>query len=307
MLKVSPEIEDKVFGGLYGLALGDAVGVPYEFRRPTELPEEIDIVALNNDWIKTYPNVEWGTWSDDTAMALCLLDSVLRGGRHDFQDMFISNIINWRFNGLFAVGGRVFDIGMQTQAAIEELEGGILPKDRIDPQAYGNGALMRSLPVALLCQNDDLIEVMTEQHVMCTHANELCIATSLLYTWIAARLVRGVPLEQAYEQSWTLLKSKGDKYEHSVSMLEYGRTAPYTGTGFVVDSFWSALQAVRDSTDFKSAVINAIRYGNDTDTTACIAGGLAGIIYGCGQLPEDWLVHLRQISMIDEMVEDMKL
>ena len=142
---------DRIAGGLYGLLVGDALGVPYEFYHAEELPsyEEIEMTPPPG-FQKTYQEVDAGTWSDDGAQALCLLDSLLYRGEFSLED-FSDALEAWRQRGLWAVGGTVFDIGVQTAYALHAYSRGVSAEEcgLLNPDGKGNGALMRVLPLVL--------------------------------------------------------------------------------------------------------------------------------------------------------------
>lgn len=302
-------MKNKLLGGLYGLAIADAVGVPFEFKPPCRIPELclIDIVDRSNgEFKKTYPNIPWGTWSDDTSLALCLMDALMSPSTIDekWETKFVGNMLNWRFHGLYAVDAQKFDIGNQTSWALSELEEGVFITERDDPDSYGNGALMRTLPTALLAVNEVQLDYWNRMHVRATHANQLCVLISLIYAQWATRLLSGDSLDDAL--NYALQRYESDReFVDEYTVLMDGEHHEHKGSGYVVDSFWSAYQALKMGTDFRTTVQHAIRFGNDTDTTACIAGGLAGIIYGYDNIPEEWLAGLREKNVIDEFADRM--
>jgi len=308
---------NKLLGGFYGLVLGDAVGVPFEFQQPRQLPplSKIDIVMADvPKFTKTYPQVPYGTWSDDTALSLCLLDALL-----DFTEPemwhgdFVENMQNWRFHGKFTpYNEKKFDIGLQTAMALTELEDGLSIQARVDgPDRCGNGALMRSLPVALVYAyvpdhdvRANLIANVTLDHVNATHANMMSKIVSLAYTLLASYLLDGVywfdAIDLALDKTEQLL---GEAYKDDMLKFRAYEHREPTGTGYSVDTFWSAIYALKAGSDFRTTIQHAISLGNDTDTTACVAGGLAGIIYGFDRLPVDWLAHLRDKQQIDQYAQ----
>ncbi len=145
------EKRDRIAGGFYGLLIGDALGVPYEYYKADQLPvyEEIDMMPPAG-FKKTYPQVDAGTWSDDGAQALCLLDSLL-SRKELLLDSFSDALLAWYEDGDWAVGNRVFDVGVQTARALHAYKGGLSAREcgMLNPEGKGNGALMRVLPLAL--------------------------------------------------------------------------------------------------------------------------------------------------------------
>lgn len=299
---------DRLLGGLYGAVLGDACGVPYEFKSPHDIPLRKDITFLEPapGFKKTYPDVPYGTWSDDTSLLLCLADALLGEHATAWTTKFANNLIDWRFEGKFAVGGKKFDIGVQTANAISELEAGVKVEDRDDPDAYGNGALMRSIVPSLCSSSEQVVEYLSRMHVRATHANDLCIVVSMVYSLMGYYLLHeDIPLFDALDKAMGYVRGLPE-FSEAVNTLADGSSKKCAGTGYVVDSFWSAMVALTNGNDFKSTIQHAIAFGNDTDTTACIAGGLAGIIYGYDALPTDWLEHLRGKNTLHAFSNRMK-
>src|SRR5690606_9836749 len=140
---------DRIEGGLVGLLVGDALGVPYEFHEPEQLPP-IEAIEMEppEHFYRAHATVPPGTWSDDGAQALCLLASLLDCGRFEVED-FGQRLLDWYEHGYLAVSGVVFDIGMTTARALQALKAGV-PAAIAGPSSdrdNGNGSLMRVLPL----------------------------------------------------------------------------------------------------------------------------------------------------------------
>lgn len=290
-------IADRIAGGLIGLLVGDALGVPYEFTPPERIPplHEIEMEPPPG-FHRAHAGTPCGTWSDDGAQALCLLASLLHCGRLDLDD-FGRRLVNWRDLGYRAVDGRVFDVGITTEYAIRRLKAGI-PADQCggtDEKDNGNGALMRTLPLALWHQGSDaeLIDD-ARRAALPTHGHlrsQLCCA---LYCLWARALLRSAedPWNVAVETMRTQFpKETPERAELENEILSFP-TEHCRGSGYVVDSLHSARLALRQP-DYEKTVRAAIAMGNDTDTTACIVGGLAGIRAGFNAIPERWRHVLR--------------
>src|SRR5262245_65410840 len=121
-----PTRAQRLEGGLVGLLIGDALGVPYEFHGPERLPpvEQIEMVPPPG-FARAHRGTPPGTWSDDGAQALCLLASLLECGRLDPEDLG-RRLLRWYNHGYLAVDGRVFDVGIQTGRALRALQRGCL-------------------------------------------------------------------------------------------------------------------------------------------------------------------------------------
>lgn len=274
----------KMWGGFYGAIIGDAQGVPYEFRSREELAGvNVDIIPPEG-WVSSFYGIPHGTYSDDTSLMLCLLDSVTQDAY--FLDVFKRNMIDWQSTGKFAVRNKVFDIGIATLRAIELLKEG---KDvKPNAQLLSNGSLMRTLPIAFKVKPEvDWAEQIHRymSHVNVTNPNALSVAVCMLYTTIAFLMLNyDADPHSALKQA---LDTTADWVgrEAVETIVGYDRTHTPTGSGYVVDAFWSAFYALINTNNFDECVRYAIKYGKDTDTTACIAGGLAGIKYGYDNLP----------------------
>lgn len=304
---------DKYTGGLYGLLIGDALGVPYEFYMPKELPsrEEIEMVPPAG-FQKAHKGVEAGTWSDDGAQALCLLDSLLSCGKFCLED-FSRRLLDWYEKGLWAVDGVVFDVGMQTGEAINAYREGLAPEKcgNLRPEGKGNGALMRVLPLALWHRGTDQ-ELVMDAHSQCliTHGhvcNQVCCA---LYCLVARYLLQGAGFEQAVEQAVNVLRNiyrKMPAYERELEWSIRPEEAwEGRGSGYVVDCLRSAFMVMEKADCYEDAIKRAIMLGDDTDTTACVTGGLAGILYGFKNIPSRWYDVLKSRKEVEGLLEKLR-
>lgn len=299
MLNLEPgSSSDRVAGGLVGLLVGDALGVPYEFNPPERIPT-IDAIEFEPPagFSPSHTGVPAGTWSDDGAQALCLLESLLDCGTLNLDDLG-TRFIRWADEGHLAVDGDVFDIGTQTAWAFRALRLGT-PPDRSGPdeeQCNGNGALMRVLPLVLWHQGTDseLVELASRQ-CLTTHGHPRSqVAAALYCLWARCELLDcRNPWDEAVvrlTQLWS---------EHSIFGAEVERVVAeenaylVSGSGYVLDSLWSARHAVIHGRSFEEATRRAVALGDDTDTTAALAGGIAGIRYGYSGIPERWRERLR--------------
>jgi ADP-ribosyl-[dinitrogen reductase] hydrolase len=147
---------DRIRGGMYGLLTGDALGVPYEFSAPQDIPERrlIDM-SPPPGFARAHSAVPEGTWSDDGAQALLLLVSLVECGSVDLQQ-FTESLMDWYRNGAMTPDGRVFDIGIQTRQALENFAryGNPLTCGPNQERSNGNGSLMRTLPCAFIVTSD---------------------------------------------------------------------------------------------------------------------------------------------------------
>lgn len=308
-MKQNVSKSERVRGGFWGLLVGDALGVPYEFHSPDHLPplDQIEFYPPKG-FPRTYPNLLPGTWSDDGAQALCLLDSLLACGKMDPQD-FADRLFRWYEQGYMAVDGEVFDVGVQTSAAIRAFRAGTpaLEAGFVLPEGKGNGSLMRVLPLALWHRGTDA-ELVEDAHLqsMVTHGhpcNQVCCALYCL--WIR-RVLGGMPTAGAYRDAVYTLReiySEGSSHwmelEHTVRPEDEPES---DGNGYVVTTINSVRLSISKGS-YEQVVKAAVALGRDTDTNAAVAGGLAGVRDGVSAIPDRWLNSLRGKELARPLLE----
>lgn len=298
----------QIEGGLWGLLVGDAVGVPYEFHAPATIPARAEIQMIPPaGFARSYEHVPAGIWSDDGAQALCLAASLVRHPRLDLAD-FSSRLLNWVSHGYMAVDGVVFDVGIQTAAALKRLAHGAPPAHSglSGERNNGNGSLMRSLPLALLHTGDaaSLVGLAHAQSAV-THAHPCSQACCALYCLWARFEIEGHA--SAWEAAVQTLRAVYQTDSAHLRELEDTILAyrDATGSGYVVDSLHSARYACLAPT-YREVIQAAVALGNDTDTTACVAGGIAGIRHGKLGIPPAWLAALRGTELVQPMLERIR-
>ncbi len=333
----------RLVGGVWGHLVGDAVGVPYEFRSAAEIARGGPIRFGATGTHGQPP----GTWSDDGALMLALLDSLLAPGGFDVEDQGRRSVAWWR-HGAYTPdpGRRPFDIGGATRSALESIAGGKPAADagRTDERACGNGSLMRILPIALVAAGrgdaagdaDTTLIDQARRASRVTHGHPRAEVACALYVLVAARLLAGErDRGRALEASHVMLRaheaigagslaahedreprarvmhptndvrwSSGDGFAAALDALDHLMAWPERqGRGRVWDSFWSAWEAFEGADSYEATIQRAIAYGNDTDTTAAIAGGLAGIYWGIDGIPPAWLEGMRGHDVADPLIE----
>ena len=302
-------LPERLEGAIYGHLCGDALGVPYEF----EAADHIGEVTWRGHGTHDQPP---GTWSDDGALMLALLDSLLSVG-FDTTDQ-ARRALSWRDEGAYAPGAVVFDIGNSTSRALTELRAGTPPEQAGAVDALGNGSMMRIVPLVLVLReadDEELVDRATRASRVTHGSAEAQIACGL-YSLIVRRLLaaehdRAEVLVAARGDLRAVLRSRGlpgskeaAAPPEAIAALDVFEAWPERGgSGRVVDSFWSAWDSFAAEADFPSTVIAAVKLGNDTDTTAAIAGGLAGVYWGIGSVPSEWHRDLRDRHIPQELVD----
>lgn len=299
-------LRDRLAGGLFGLLVGDALGVPYEFHPPSGLPA-VDAIDMEPPagFRRAHHGVPAGTWSDDGAQALCLLASLLHTNGLDLDD-FGRRLLNWLDRGYMAVDYHVFDVGIQTQTALGRLRNGCSARESglADERHNGNGSLMRVLPLALWHTGDDagLFDLAMQQSLP-THGHLRSQLACGLYCLWARHLLRcsGGWDEAVHDAESLAVRS--EVHEREWRELKRLLDRPGIGTGYVVDSLASARDALEAGVDYAGVVRYAVSLGHDTDTTAAIAGGLAGIRHGRLGIPTGWLDAMRGRDLVDPLLD----
>lgn len=189
------------------------------------------------------------------------------------------------------------------QNRIISIQKGIAVEEAAVRDEYGNGALMRVLPLALWHQGDDaeLVRLAIRQSLP-THGHARSGVVCALYCLMAKRLIeqRHYYSPDALAEELRVYLDNTESAELDIILNAPQRHHPQ-GTGYVVYTLWSADFAMR-SDSFEDVFRKAIALGNDTDTTACVAGGLAGLRYGYQGLPKDWLSHLKGQAMVKQLL-----
>lgn len=242
---------------LYGMAVGDALGVPFEFK-PRGSFECTDMVGFGTHMQPA------GTWSDDTSMALALADSWRELGRIDTVDI-LQRFREWFNNAAYTARGRVFDYGGATARALESGHG------CTEEYSKGNGSLMRTLPLVFTTATDAEIAAVSA----ITHATQDCCQACVDMVAYARKMLEvGKPL--------------------GISSPEVGKSG-----GYVWDTYNAAIWCLEHTISYRECVLAAVNLGDDTDTTACVAGGLAGILYGYEGIPAEWVEALQGKDAIE--------
>jgi len=301
-----PTRQERLAGGLIGLLVGDALGVPYEFHPPERLPpaDQIEFTPPHG-FVRSHPSAPPGTWSDDGAQALCLLDSLLAHNRFDADD-FGHRLLLWYEKGYMAVDGNVFDVGAQTGRALRALRNGTpaLQAGATEEQALGNGSLMRVLPLALWHRGtDDALVADAHAQSRVTHGHLRAQVCCALYCLWARRVIEECddPWRDAVQTLRRCYLADPDaerELEWSVRPNDPYQTR---GRGYVVDTLHSAREAVRASS-YEAVVRTAVAFGHDTDTTACVAGGIAGVRDGLDAIPLRWRTGLRGLGLAESLL-----
>jgi ADP-ribosyl-[dinitrogen reductase] hydrolase len=289
----------KTLSGLMGVCVGDALGVPVEFTsRAERVKSPVTTMLGYGTW-----NQPPGTWSDDSSLTFCLAECLCRGFS---LDEIANSFWRWYKNAYWTPRGELFDIGNSTHAAIMRLKQGIAPVDaggRVE-NSNGNGSLMRILPMAYYHKTVAFPELISRVHeVSCiTHAHARSQVACGIYISIAVSLLKGADLQTAYIQGLQNIRQMYSSSEYILEMPHFARV--FTGEinklpveeirsgTYVIDTLEASLWCLLNSSSYAEAVLKAVNLGDDTDTTAAVTGGLAGIYYGVENIPSEWIEQI---------------
>lgn len=304
-----PTLRERVAGGLVGLLVGDALGVPYEFHPPEAIPAP-GLIEFSppEGFARSHAHVPPGTWSDDGAQALALLASLLERGHLDPDDL-ARRLVAWYTQGYMAVDFTVFDVGTQTAKAVQRLMGGVraLEAGGAGERDNGNGSLMRVLPLALWHRGTDAELVHDAQlQSLVTHAHPRAQVCCALYCLWARRTLQSHP--EPWGAAVAALRAmypEGSPERGELETHVRPNDPPKGGgSGYVIDTLHSARWALQAGS-YEAVVKLAVSLGHDTDTTACVAGGIAGIRHGLGGIPSRWREALRGRELYEGLLRKL--
>lgn len=304
-----PDILYKIKSVILGHAVADALGVPVEFASR----EELDKAPVTDiEGFGTYP-YDAGAWSDDTSMGLCALDSLAKG-KVDFDEI-MQNFYKWANDGEYTSVDECFDIGRTCLKAIMNHAAFHVPSiesGERSEHANGNGSLMRILPFVLFAEysgyDGDTLELIHNASAL-THAHERSKIGCGIYAIIMQLLLEKPSIYSVYMG----LKQAAEVYKDSPEIHHYSRIFEpnfwcterddIKSSGYIVDTLEAALWCLFTTDSYKECVLKAVNLGEDTDTVAAVAGGMAGALYGYDAIPTEWLEKLMKREYIECMCE----
>ena len=308
--KESVTRRERMLGGLWGAIVGDALGVPVEFVSRREL-DRAPVIGMRGFGTYRQPA---GTWSDDSSLVLCTVESLLAGfDTHDLARRFG----RWLYEAYWTPHGEVFDAGGTTQAAIGRFKKVSDPVQAggADEGSNGNGSLMRILPIALYASPaDDIPGFLSCVHAASslTHAHPRSLIACGIYCLIASFLLEGDEMATAYRRATeaavtfygTSAYAAELQHFHGLTSGHLPRLArkDIESGGYVVHTLEASIWCLLDSPSFEEAVVKAVNLGGDTDTTGCVTGGLAGLRWGIAAIPKEWIEQLARRDDIEELL-----
>ena len=294
-------------GCLIGLAVGDALGMTLEFKRPGAFKPIKDMVGGGLFRLKP------GEWTDDTSMALCLGESLIQCKRFDPADQ-MKRYLKWYREGYLSSYGRCFDIGNTVRQALTRFERTGDPfSGPTDPQSAGNGSIMRLGPVPMFYASDPLQAIEKSAASSRTTHGAVAAVDACRYLWaLVAGALNGTPKKDLLADHYSpapgcwAQKPLVKEIDEIVSGSFKRREPPeIQGTGYVVKSLEAALWAFHKSRSFEENCLLAVNLGDDADTTGGVYGQLAGAFYGAEAIPKSWRSRIALLQQIESFADQL--
>jgi ADP-ribosylglycohydrolase len=282
------------------------LGVPVEFSSRAEVQAN-PVTEMRGHGTHHQPA---GTWSDDSSLLLCSADSLLH---HEFntEDMG-KRFVQWLDHALWSPWGDVFDVGMTTCDALRRISDGITAEQAggRDEQSNGNGSLMRILPVALRFAGQPVEQLRSylERASAITHGHARSQMACVFYGLVTRELAAGshpraaiASARPAFLETYEQVSEAGT-FRHILNddfcSLPEGEIV---STGYVLHTLHASLWCLLTTNNFEECVLKAVNLGGDTDTTGCVAGGLAGLAYGVNSIPTAWKRQLARHADLEQL------
>jgi ADP-ribosyl-[dinitrogen reductase] hydrolase len=301
------ELIERYRGCLLGLAVGDALGAPLEFRPPGSFTAIDDMVGGGSH------DVMLGQWTDDTSMALCLAESLIEQKGFNPVNQ-LHKYVRWWREGYLSSIDECFDIGNTTLDALMKFEKTQEPYcGSTDSRSAGNGSIMRLAPVPLFYAKKTLEAIeKSGESSRTTHQATTAIDACRYFGALIVGAVNGVSREELLSERYSPIPGYWEKNplveeidEIARGSFKHRQPPEIQGSGYVVKSLEAALWAFYNSNSFREGCLLAVNLGMDADTTGAVYGQLAGAFYGEREIPESWRSHLLRVHLIESMAEEL--
>ncbi|HLG94062.1 MAG TPA: ADP-ribosylglycohydrolase family protein [candidate division Zixibacteria bacterium] len=301
------ELEERYRGSLLGLAVGDAVGQPLEFEAPGSF-EPIDDMVAGGPY-----KLPAGYWTDDTAMALCLAESLLECNGFDPVHQ-LRRYLKWYREGHLSSTGECYGIGNTVLASLLNFQRTNQPYcGPTHPLTAGNGCIMRLAPVPMFYLRNPREAIdRSAQSSRTTHQADTAIDACRYFAALLVGALNGTPKEELLSERyepfpgcWREKPLVREIDQVALGSFKHREPPEIKGSGYVVESLEAALWAFHRTTSFREGCLWAANLGNDADTTAAVYGQLTGAFYGESAIPEHWRSRLIHRKLIESFAEKL--
>jgi ADP-ribosyl-[dinitrogen reductase] hydrolase len=309
-------LSSRITGALLGLACGDALGAPAEFKTKADVKARFGVLR---DMVGGGP---WqpGEWTDDTAMALGIARGIIENPA-DPVPVAGAEFLQWSKNAK--------DVGSTIRAALNNFSGDWVAAARSTPQAKngqaaGNGSLMRTLPVALAYSNENEMLCQSARLSAMTHWDAQAEVCCAIYNLWISHLLAGQSRHNAWRKALaarTLIEANGKLAPDSIGPAplppdfwprlaaiesrEYSQLQPSGYAGYSVECLEAAVNCVLHADSLEECLIEVVNLAGEADTMAAVAGGAAGAFWGVEKIPARWLEKLHQREELENVAREL--
>lgn len=293
---------ERSLGALLGLAVGDALGAPVEGLAAAEIRERHG--TLSEMTGGGHLGLRPGQGTDDSEMTICLARALIASGGFDARAALAEYLAWYR--------GEPVGIGRTVAGVLGRVDGGTAAADAVREQheasdglSAGNGALMRTTPIAIaFAGNDRGLRDATLEDAALTHYDPLAGKAALLHnqmiSWV---LTRGpdAPLAELRDASWLDERIEDVVVPATSGLRDQAERRAAQDGAFVLASLAVGLTAYFSAESFEEGLVWAVNAGGDSDTNGAVAGAALGARFGAATIPARWLDALERRADIETL------
>ncbi len=299
---------NKFQGCFIGLAVGDALGAPIQFMKRDTYPH-VEGYTRGGAF-----NSQKGEYTDDTAMALCLAESLINSKGFDAKNQ-LDTYVRWLKDGYMSTRDEAFDIGITICSSIVYyMETGKTTTHINQEQYSGNGSIMRLAPVVLYyADNIENAVLYAGQSSLTTHASPIAVDACKYLAYFLTLILNGSKKHELFSDEATQQMNrffKNEPLHQEVAKIAHGsyvgkKRHEIKSSGYAVHTLEAALWAFHYGDTFKDTMLTAVNLGDDADTVGAVAGQIAGAYYGLDKIDTVFLEKLFNKELILEMSEKL--
>lgn len=301
-------LANKIKGGIYGVATGDALGATVEFMSKEAIANKYGkhTEIIGGGWLDLFP----GEFTDDTQMTLAVAEGIIADPENPLNEIG-SRFIEW-YNSSPKDIGNIISLALSYYLRTGDWKrAASMTRIELHGKVAGNGCLMRTLPISFAYLNDlSRMDSVSRQVATMTHLDIEAELSCVFYNRYAACLVESEDklssfykvfddLDEQFrvpeaEKLYSLLKSLPSLQEENLKP-----------SGYVVDTLLLALSNFLKHDSFEEILVETVNLGGDADTTGAVVGGLAGTYYGFDAIPHRWVERLMEKVRLDNAVNGL--
>lgn len=277
---------NKFTGAIIGSAIGDALGAATEFYTEEEIKDKFGKTV--DEYYKARDFLEIGEITDDSRMMLAILDSFLSSKELNINEI-AQNFIDWYNNDGRCCGGLCRKSILKIAKGFEPIKASEIVWENSGRKSAGNGGVMRNTPVPLMfCKDFDQLVDATDKICKITHFDPRCVLSCKAHSIAMYALLIDMDVEELISKHCLGIDVEFDELfksakENRITDFKLdGKNMGYTYIAIMV-----ALCAIFNYDNFADPIIEIVNKGGDSDTNACVAGGLLGCKYGINAIPNN--------------------